>query len=61
MEHPGEELVFVLDGEFEMDVDGKTYPLQEGDSLHFRTDRPHKWRNPSDRTTKAVWLALRPA
>jgi transcriptional regulator with XRE-family HTH domain len=61
MEHPGEELVFVLDGEFEMDVDGKTYPLQVGDSIHFRTDRPHKWRNPSGRTTKAVWLALRPA
>ena len=47
MEHPGEELVFVLEGAFEMDVDGKTYPLRPGDALHFRTDRPHRWRNPS--------------
>jgi quercetin dioxygenase-like cupin family protein/DNA-binding XRE family transcriptional regulator len=61
MEHPGEELVFVVDGVFEMDVDGKTYSLAEGDALHFRTDRPHRWRNPSRRVTKAVWLALRPA
>lgn len=61
MEHPGEELVFVLDGIFEMDVDGKTYPLTDGDALHFRTDRPHRWRNPSKRVTRAVWLALRPA
>jgi transcriptional regulator with XRE-family HTH domain len=61
MEHPGEELVFVLEGVFEMDVDGKTYPLQPGDALHFRTDRPHRWRNPSKRKTRAVWLALRPA
>jgi transcriptional regulator with XRE-family HTH domain len=60
MEHPGEEMLLVLEGTFEFDVDGDRFVLAEGDSLHFRTDRPHRWHNATDRPTKAVWLALRP-
>lgn len=61
MEHPGEELILVLSGVFEVDVDGETFRLTEGDSLHWRTDRPHRWRNPTSHQVKAVWLALRPS
>ena len=60
MEHPGEELVVMLDGILEFQVDGSSYRLTEGDSLHFRTDRPHAWRNPGREACRAVWLALRP-
>ena len=60
MEHPGEELILVLDGTFELDVDGQHFALAEGDSLHFRTDRPHRWHNAGKTPVKAVWLALRP-
>ena len=60
MEHPGEELVLVVEGVFELDVDGERFVLEEGDALHFRTDRPHRWRNPGETPTKAIWLALRP-
>jgi transcriptional regulator with XRE-family HTH domain len=60
MEHPGEELVFILDGTFEVDVDGQHYVLGQGDALHFRTDRPHRWQNPGQEAIRAVWLALRP-
>jgi len=60
MEHPGEEMLLVLEGTFELDVDGDRFVLKEGDSLHFRTDRPHRWHNATDRPAKAVWLALRP-
>ena len=60
MEHPGEELVFVLEGALEFEVDGQPYRLAEGDSVHWRTDRPHKWRNPGKRPARAVWMALRP-
>ncbi len=60
MEHPGEELVVMLDGVLEISVDGSTYQLNQGDSLHFRTDRPHGWRNPGTEACHAVWLALRP-
>jgi transcriptional regulator with XRE-family HTH domain len=60
MEHPGEELVFVLEGSMEFEVDGQEYRLSEGDSVHFRTDRPHRWKNPGKRPARAVWMALRP-
>ena len=60
MEHPGEELVFVLEGSMEFEVDGQDYRLAEGDSVHFRTDRPHRWKNPGKRPARAVWMALRP-
>ena len=46
MEHPGEELVYLLEGELEFVVDEQLYCLQPGDSLHFRTVQPHFWRNP---------------
>jgi DNA-binding XRE family transcriptional regulator len=60
MEHPGEELIYLLDGTFEVDVDGQHFALGEGDSLHFRTDRPHRWTNTGKTPIRAVWLALRP-
>ncbi len=60
MEHPGEELVFVLEGVMDFDVERRTYRLGEGDAVHFRTDRPHAWRNPGNRPSRALWLALRP-
>ena len=39
----------------------RALPLQEGDSIHFRTAHPHSWRNPSDRPARAIWLAIRSA
>jgi len=59
MEHPGEELVYVLEGTLCFAVGGEEYVLRRGDSLHFRTDRPHRWWNPSTRATRAIWMALR--
>ena len=38
MEHPGEELILVLDGTFEVDVDGQHFALAEGDSAPL----PHR-------------------
>ena len=59
MEHPGEELVFMLEGSLCFTVEGEEYMLRRGDALHFRTDRPHRWWNPSSRPARAVWMALR--
>lgn len=59
MEHPGEELILVLEGSLHFDVDGEVYELKRGDALHFRTDRPHRWRNPRATRTRAAWMALR--
>jgi transcriptional regulator with XRE-family HTH domain len=60
LEHPGEELVYLLEGELEFVVNQQTYRLQPGDSLHFRTVQQHSWRNPGTVDAVALWMALRP-
>jgi transcriptional regulator with XRE-family HTH domain len=60
LEHPGEELVYLLEGVLEFVVNHQTYRLQPGDSLHFRTVQQHSWRNPGTENAVALWMALRP-
>jgi transcriptional regulator with XRE-family HTH domain len=60
MQHPGEELVHVIDGLLEFTVTGQLYRVEIGSTLHFRGDQPHTWRNPGTTEARAVWMALRP-
>ena len=55
--HPGEDLVYLLSGSLELEVD-EVYRLRQGDTLHLRTDRPHRWRNPTTRAARAIWVSL---
>ena len=59
MRHPGEELVYLLEGAMCFTVDGKPTHLEPGDSIHFRTDRPHTWENPAERPARALWFMVR--
>lgn len=59
MEHPGEELILILEGILTFEIEGEHYSLSRGDALHFRTDRPHCWANPGKRPARAAWMALR--
>ncbi len=59
MSHPGEELVLVTQGRMSFTIDDIRYDLGVGDSIHFRTVRPHSWANPTRRPARAVWLAIR--
>ncbi|MEU7895763.1 cupin domain-containing protein [Nonomuraea sp. NPDC049152] len=59
MRHPGEELVHVTEGTLTFRVGDQTYPLSEGDSLHFSGEVPHRWANEIDRPARAIWIALR--
>lgn len=60
LEHPGEELIYVLEGQLEFTVNGTTFLLGPCDALHLRTVQQHAWRNPGDAETTALWMALRP-
>ncbi len=60
MQHPGEELVHVIEGQLEFTVTGQLYQVGIGSTLHFRGDQPHTWRNPGATEARAVWMALRP-
>lgn len=59
MSHPGEELVLVTQGCMRFTIDDVSYQLGVGDSIHFRTVRPHSWANPTRRPARAIWLAIR--
>lgn len=59
MSHPGEELVLVTQGRMSFTIDDVQYELGVGDSIHFRTVRPHSWANPNRRPARAIWLAIR--
>ncbi|MEU8246276.1 cupin domain-containing protein [Nonomuraea sp. NPDC048916] len=60
MGHPGEELLYVMSGSMVFTVADTIYPLSAGDTLHFRTQQPHSWRNPGEEDCVAIWMALRP-
>jgi transcriptional regulator with XRE-family HTH domain len=60
MEHPGEELIYVVEGRLDFEVNGRCFSLGPEDALHFRTDQKHSWANHGAVPAKAVWLALRP-
>ena len=58
MNHPGEELVIVLEGTMVFTVDGERHALEAGDSIHFRTLLPHSW-HPAEQPARAIWLVVR--
>jgi transcriptional regulator with XRE-family HTH domain len=50
--HPGEEFVFCIEGAIEYRVGNQIYQLSPGDSLLFKADQPHCFRNPSQAPAK---------
>ncbi|MBI5419791.1 MAG: helix-turn-helix transcriptional regulator [Deltaproteobacteria bacterium] len=52
--HRGEEFFLVIKGALEVELDGQTSRLEEGDSLYFRSNTPYRWRNVSDRETQLL-------
>lgn len=57
--HPGEELVFVLEGSLTFEIAGECFKVGRGDALHFIGDQPHHWANERKTPVRALWLALR--
>lgn len=60
IEHEGEEVGFILEGEIELEVDGKSYTLKQGDSFFFRSELPHGYRNPGDAVARILWINTPP-
>ena len=54
--HDGEELGYVIQGEFELTVDGETFSLKKGDSFFFSSRLPHGYRNPGKTQSRIVWV-----
>ncbi len=54
----GETLVHVVSGSLEVTVSGQPIKLSTGDSLHFRAEEPHSWRNPGARVAKVIFASV---
>jgi transcriptional regulator with XRE-family HTH domain len=62
MKHRGEELVYCLKGKMGLRIGDETYTLGPGDSIHFRTDINHSWKNTGDAQSELIWvLAVEPS
>ncbi len=59
--HRGDELVFCVRGRVTFTIGGADYALGPGDSLHFKSDRPHSWRNPGRSKAELVLVCSLPA
>lgn len=55
--HEGEEVGYVIEGAFELTVDGVTYRLGEGGSFVFRSEQPHSYRNPGKVIARVLWVS----
>jgi transcriptional regulator with XRE-family HTH domain len=60
IQHEGEEMGYVLAGQVELTVGGKTYRLEKGDSFHFASTLPHGYRNPGTATARILWVNTPP-
>ncbi len=60
VQHPGEELGYVLEGKIELVVAGKAYVLEAGDSFSFRSERAHGYRNIGDTRARILFVNTPP-
>ncbi len=58
--HKGDEFLFLLKGELELDIDGKIYTLREGDSIYIDSSMPAGWRNKGEIRAEAIWILSPP-
>jgi transcriptional regulator with XRE-family HTH domain len=55
MYHPGDELIYVLEGRLEVNIAGERHLLKAGDSISFKSHLPHRWDNVGDDDAKVIW------
>jgi transcriptional regulator with XRE-family HTH domain len=54
-----QETGFVVDGRFEIEIDGTWFNLNPGDSFHV-DHQPMRWRNRGDRNAVVIWTIAPP-
>lgn len=60
IDHVGEEMGFVLDGQIELLLDDETFLLTAGDAFHFNSPRKHGYRNPGETRARILWANTPP-
>ena len=52
--HEGEEFIYVMEGELEVKLGGKSHHLKTNESIHFNSDIPHKLKSLSNEDTRCL-------
>jgi electron transfer flavoprotein alpha subunit len=52
--HEGEEFIYVMEGEIEVTLGGKTHHLKTDESIHFNSEIPHKLKSLSNEDTRCL-------
>lgn len=55
MYHPGDELIYLLEGQLKVTIAGESHLLNTGDSLCFKSHLPHRWDNLGLVEAKVIW------
>ena len=58
--HDGEEFALVTKGVMEIIIGSDKYILKEGDSIHYKANKPHAMRNIGDAKCRAIWVTMPP-
>jgi transcriptional regulator with XRE-family HTH domain len=56
-----EELLLVIDGSIEVELDGELFTLSSGDSVHYRSSTAHRVSNPSSRPAEVLYVISPPS
>jgi transcriptional regulator with XRE-family HTH domain len=60
LQHKGEEVGYVVEGQLELTINSEIQVLCAGDSFYFPSELPHAYRNPGKTKMKAVWINTPP-
>lgn len=53
----GGEFIYLLKGQLQVTLDdAKEFVLNAGDSIHFKSNRAHKWHNPEKQVCELIWV-----
>ncbi|MGW4487810.1 cupin domain-containing protein [Amycolatopsis sp. NPDC004368] len=58
MRHPGIEHAYLLDGELTVRFEAESHVLRAGDSISFRSDRPHLYVNHTTTNARGLWFVV---
>lgn len=58
--HNGEEFIFILEGSLDVYIDEVVHSLNEGDSLYFKSSQKHRFKNSTNKLTRAIWVVNPP-
>ncbi len=60
IDHVGEEMGYILEGQIELLLDDEVFLLGVGDAFHFKSHLKHGYRNPGDTRARILWANTPP-